>query len=135
MRKAPNSIKVESKNLKMNPLKLKQRVDTLSKVNQMRGGCDTQFLKKFSDDEINCICEACYNILDGNIPMNKNNKLKLKNKLIPIKNEIRKLGNSKISVKTKRKLLAIPQVGRGIVSAMATLVLPALISMLSQKRK
>ena len=69
---------------------------------------EVSFLNECSDDEIHCICEACYNILDGNIPMNKNNKLKLKNKLIPIKNEIRKLGNSKISVKTKRKLLAIP---------------------------
>ena len=100
----------------------------------MRGGCDTSFLKKFSDDEIHCICEACYDILDGNIPMNKNNKkLKLKNKLIQIKDKIRKLGNSKISVKTKRKLLDIPQFGRGIVSAIATVVLPAIISMLSKK--
>ena len=46
---------------------------------------------------------------------------------------IRKLGNSKISAKTKRKLLAIPQVGRGIVSAIATIVLPALIYLLSKK--
>ena len=66
MRKAPTSIIVESKNLKMNPLKLKKRVDTLTKVNRMRRGCDTSFLKKFSDDEIQCICEACYNILDKN---------------------------------------------------------------------
>ena len=65
--------------------------------------------------------------------MNKNNKLKLKNKLIPIKDKTRKLGNSKISVKTKRKLLAIPQFGHGISSAIATVVLPALISMLSRK--
>ena len=46
---------------------------------------------------------------------------------------MRKLANSKISVNTKRKLLAIPQVGHGIFSAIATVVLPALISLLSKK--
>ena len=104
----------------MKNLKLKQRVNTLSKINQMRRGCDTSFLKEFSDDEIHCICEACYNILDGKIPMNKYNKLKVKKKLIPIKNEKRKLGKSKIIVKTKRRLLSTPQVGHGILSAMAS---------------
>ena len=75
----------------MKNLKLKQRVNTLSKISQIRRGCDTSFLKEFSDDEIHCICEACYNILDGKIPMNKYNKLKVKKKLIPMKNEIRNL--------------------------------------------
>ena len=102
----------------------------------MRRGCDTSFLKEFSDDEIHCICEACYNILGGNILINKNNnKFKLKKKLIPIRNKIRKLGNSKISVKTKRRLLSTPQVGHGILSAIASVVLPSLISLLSQNKK
>ena len=92
----------------MKNLKLKQRVDTLSKINQMRRGCDATFLNKLSDDKIHDICEACYNILYGKILMNKNNKFKPKMKLIPIKNEIRKLGNSQISIKTKRRLLSTP---------------------------
>ena len=73
----------------MKNLQLKQRVDTLSKINQMRRRCDTTFLNKLSDDEIHCICEACYNILDKKILMNKYDKFKLKKKLLPIKNEIR----------------------------------------------
>ena len=73
--------------------------------------------------------------MDGKIPMNKYNKLKVKKKLTPIKNEIRKLGNSKISVKTKRRLLSTPQVGHGILSAIASVVLPSLISLLSQNKK
>ena len=116
----------------MKNLKLKQRVNTLSKINQMRRGCETSFLKEFSDDEIHCICEACYNILDGKIPMNKYNKLKVKKKLIPTKNEIRKLRSSKISVKNKRRLLSTLQVEHGILSAIASVVLPFLISLLSQ---
>ena len=88
----------------------------------MRRRCDTTFLNKLSDDEIHCIFEACYNILGGNIPINKNNKFKLKKKLIPIKKKIRKLGNSKISVKTKRRLFSTPQVVHGILSAIASVV-------------
>ena len=73
MRKAPTSIKAHMKNSD-----LKQNVNTLSKINQMRRGCDRSFLKEFSDEEIHCICEAGYNILDEKILMNKNNKFKLK---------------------------------------------------------
>ena len=116
----------------MKNLKFKQRVDTTSNINQMKRGCDTSYLKKFSDDEIQCICEACYNVLDIKIPMNKNNKFKLERKLIPIKNKIRKLGNSKISVETKRRLLSTPRVCRATLSAIETVVLPSLISLLSQ---
>ena len=94
----------------------------------MRRGCDTSFLKEFSDDEIHCICEACYNILGEYNPMNKNNKFKLKKRLIPLKKKIRKLRNSKISVKTKRRLLSTPQVGHVILSAKASVVLLSLIS-------
>ena len=101
----------------------------------MRRGCDTPFLKELSDDEIHCICEACYNILGGNIPRNKNNEFKLKKKLIPIKNEKRKLVNSQISVKTKRRLLSTSHIGHGILSGIASVVLPYLISLLSQNRK
>ena len=119
----------------MKNLDLKQRVNKLSKINLMRRGCNTLFLKDCSDDEVHCIFEAWYNILDGKILMNKYNKLKVKKKLIPIKNEIRKLGNSKISVKTKRRLLSTPQVGHGILSTIATVVLPTLISLLSKNRK
>ena len=85
----------------MKNLKLKQRVNTLSKINQMRRGCDKSFLKELSDDEIHRICEACYNLLGENIPMNKYNKFKLNKKLIPIKNKIRRLGNCQISIKLK----------------------------------
>ena len=113
----------------MKNLDLKQRVNKLSKINQMKRGCDTSFLKECSVNEIHCICETCSNILDEKIPMNKYNRFKLKKKLIPIKNEMRKIRNSQISVKTKRRLLSIPQVGHGILSAIASVVLPTLISL------
>ena len=117
----------------MKNIDLKQRVNTLSKINQMRRGCDTTFLKKLSDDEIHCICEACHNILDENILKTKNTKFKLGRKLKPVRNEIRKIGNYQISVKTKRRLLSNPQVWRGILSDIASVVLPTLISLLPLK--
>ena len=58
-------------NFIMKNLNLNQKVNTMSKKNQMRRGCDTLFLKECSDDEIHCNCEACYDILDGKIQMNK----------------------------------------------------------------
>ena len=112
---------------------LKQKVSTLSKLHKTKKGCDMSFLREYPDEKIHDICEACFNVLQENIPIKGKKKYQLKKKLKPIKNEIRKLANSKISVKTKRKLLAIPQVGHGIFSAIATVVLPALISLLSKK--
>ena len=112
---------------------LKQKVSTLSKLHKTKKGCDMSFLREYPDEKIHDICEACFNVLKENIPIKGNKKYQLKKKLKPIKNEIRKLANSKISVNTKRKLLAIPQVGHDIFSAIATVVLPALISLLSRK--
>ena len=112
---------------------IKQKVSTLSKLHKTKKGCDMSFFREYPDEKILDICEACFNVLQENIPIKGKKKYQLKNKLKPIKNEIRKLANSKISVKTKRKLLSIPQVGHGIFSAIATVVLPALISLLSKK--
>ena len=94
---------------------------------------DMSFLREYPDEKIHDICEGCFNALKENIPIKGNKKYQLKKKLKPIKNEIRQLANSNISVKTKRKLLTNPQVGHGIFSAIATVVLPALISLLSKK--
>ena len=51
------------------------------------------------------------------------------------KNKIGKLGNSEISVKAKRRLLSTPPVGHGTFSAIASIVLPSLISLSFQNKK
>lgn len=112
---------------------LKQKADILSKIKNDKKGDDMSFLKDYTDDKIHTICEACYNINQENIPLTGGKKYRLKKKLSSIKKEFRKLANPKISIKSKRKILSNPQVGRGIFSAIATAVLPALISMLSRK--
>ena len=106
---------------------------TFSKLDKTKNECDMSFLREYPDEKIHHICEAWFNVLQENIPKKGNKIYQRKKKPKPIKNVIRKLANSKISIKTKKKLLANPQVGHGIFSTIATVVLPALISLLSRK--
>ena len=62
--------------------------------------------------------------------MTKDQKYNLKKKLTPIRVDVRKLADSKLSLKSKRKLLSKPQVGDGIFTILAGTVLPTLISSL-----
>ena len=66
------------------------------------------------------------------IPLTYYQKSRLKSKLMPICFHIRKLADYEVSVKEKRDLLKDPQIGEGVFSLIST-VLPALISLLTQK--
>ena len=64
------------------------------------------------------------------------NKSKVKSKLNPIRLQVRKLADPKVSVSTKRKLLSQPQVGNGIFATLATIasaVIPLIISAATSK--
>ena len=50
-----------------------------------------------------------------------------------IHKEVRQLANPKLTLKTKRKILKKSQVGSGIFTALATIVVPALLSLLAKK--
>ena len=78
------------------------------------------------------MCETCFNLLNGAIPLKPKAKSKLKQTLMPIRLQVRKLADSKVSVKDKKNLLKDPQVGKGIFSLIAG-VLPLLISALTPK--
>ena len=71
--------------------------------------------------------------INQTIKLTKDRKHRVKKKLKPIRDDVRKLSNPKLSVKTKRKILRKPQVGKGIFTLLATTVLPALISSLLAK--
>ena len=60
-------------------------------------------------------------------------RYKLKNELLPIKNSIMRLANPKYSMKKKRNFLSKPKVGKGVFTAIASFVIPALISMINKK--
>ena len=102
-----------------------------------------KFLKSFKKDRnklkhmeqcsnhcIEYICEACHNILRGNIKMSNSirNKLKKQRKLI------RQLANPKPKTSKKRKLLLKTQVGEGIFPILIEKILPYLIHLLKKEK-
>ena len=83
-----------------------------------------------SNNCIEYICEACYNILRGKIklPFNKRKKLKKHKKLV------RQLANPKPKTPIKRKLLVKTQVGEGLFPVIINNILPYLINLLKNKK-
>lgn len=76
-------------------------------------------LKTASNDQIKSLCEICHNLLRGNIPTAKVNKL------VSYKRVIRQLADKKIPISRKRKLF-INQRGSGFLS----ILLPTVLSLL-----
>ena len=113
---------------------LEKRIKSLSSLpNLKRKNKDMSFMDEYSNDKIHDICETCHNIVHMKFPLESKKKNQLKKKLAPIKKEVRQLGNPKLLIKTKRKLLKNPQVGFGVFTALASFVIPALISLITSK--
>ena len=112
---------------------MKKRVNLFQNMKQLKRDERMSFFKNCPDECIHALCEICFNLLHQSIKLQKDKKYRLKQKLKPIRTDVRKLANSKLSVKSKRKLLSNPQVGHGIFTILASTVLPALISALASK--
>lgn len=80
-----------------------------------------KILQKCPDTLIKAVCECAINALKGNVPLSKRQK----EKLIPFKKAVRKLGDKSIPLHKKRKLLI--QKGDGFLS----FLIPTAISVLS----
>ena len=95
-------------------------------------GCHN--MGRYPDEMIHCICEAMHNICYyADVIAKGYNQYRLKHVLLPIKNSIDRLANPKYSIKKKRVILSKPQVGEGVFTALASFVIPALISMITKK--
>ena len=113
---------------------LQKRINSLSSLPILKKkNKDMSFIDGYSNDKIHDICEACYNIVHMKFPLDSKKKNQLKRKLTPIKKEFRQLGNPKLLLRTKRRLLKNPQVGFGVFTALASFVIPALISLITKK--
>ena len=118
----------------MSKTMLNQKLNSLqSLAKRLKKNADMSFVDDYSDNKINDICEACYNIVHKKLPLNKSKNSQLKKKLLPIHNEVRRLANPKLQIRTKRRLLKQPQVGSGVFTALASFVIPTLISLLTSK--
>lgn len=93
-----------------------EHLKLLSKTKQK-----SAFLKKCPNSIIKGVCECALNLLKGNIPVSKRQK----NKLAPYKRTLRRLGNTKVPLFKKRRLLV--QKGEGFLS----ILIPAAVSVLS----
>ena len=93
---------------------MKTRVNLFQNMKQLKRDERLSFLKNCPDECIHALCEICFNLLHQTIKLKKDRKHRLKQKLKPIRLDVRKLADSKQSVKSKRKLLTNPQVGHGI---------------------
>ena len=110
---------------------LNKKLKSLSTLPALkRSNKDMSFIDAYSDDKIHDICEACYNIVHMKFPLDSKKKYQLKKRLMPIKKDVMRLANPKILIKNKRKLLKKQQVGFGVFTALASFVIPALLSMI-----
>ena len=117
----------------MNRNSMQESLDHLQLIKKIKKEKDRlNFMNICSDNCIHSLCEACFNLIHNNIPLEKSKKSRLKKKLTPIRFHLRKLADPTVSVKDKRDLLKDPQVGGGIFSLIAAVV-PALISALLPK--
>ena len=83
---------------------------------------------------IYCICEGLWNMRwKYKKLMCESTKCELKSQLESIKKYIRLLSMKKLSMKKKRLILSKPHVGRGVFTALASFVIPALISLITKK--
>ena len=120
--------------MKHNHLQKKiKSLQTLPKPKRGQKEMDMSFINGYTDEKIHDICEACYNITQKKLPLKSWKKSQLKKRLMPIRKFVRQLANPEIQTKTKRQILKKPQVGAGIFTALASFVVPTLISLLTSK--
>ena len=74
---------------------LKTHKDLLSALHTLKPKYKIALLKSCNEDEINCICECIHNVLQGKVPLEENNKKKLKKYKSVLRKLVRK-GTNKI---------------------------------------
>ena len=114
------------------PIHMDEKI--LKKISILRGVKKGDNMGQYPNEMIHCICEAMYNIVHRTDLIAKGlMKYKLKRELLPIKNYLMEISEAKMNMKKKRKILSKPQVGEGVLTAIASFVLPALISLITKK--
>ena len=110
----------------------REKLDHLHCIRALRPDNRRTFMETCSDNCIDSICEFCFNLIQGNLPLDKSKRSRIKEELKPIRFKLRKLADPEVSVQEKRELLQEQQVGEGIFPLITSIV-PALISLLASK--
>ena len=117
----------------MDQRELVRLIKTINSVNQLKKREKMDMARDCPENIIHSICECCHNLVEDYLPLNREKKYKDRDKLRPIRHEVRELTDSGTSVHRKRELLSDPQVGGGVFTILASTILPALISALIPK--
>jgi len=117
----------------MDQRELVQLIKTINSVNQLKKGEKLDMAQDCPEHIIHSVCECCYNLCQGYLPLPREKKYRARNALKPIRHEVRELADSGTLLKRKRQLLSDPQVGNGVFTILASTILPALISALIPK--
>ena len=88
-------------------------------------------IRHLSDDLIHMLCECLTNLARNTFGFNSAKCGQIHKKLAPSKNKINQIISVKNSIKKKHRLLENSMTGKGIFTALSTIVLPAIISALS----
>ena len=110
-------MKVNNKN------KVKKTENFLRSFSNLRKNEKRKFIQSCHNCMIDCIAEACYNLLKN---IHLNNQKKVLSKLQPIKKDIQKLLCEKTSIDKKRAILLAPKTGDIIFDLLSRTVLPFL---------
>ena len=105
--------------------RLKKNLGLLNQLYKAKPKLRKAVLECADKDTIHCLCECCYNILNGNIPLSPQHKKALSR----YRKDIRFLGSKSGAVKKKQQLLA--QKG-GLVSAVLAPLLAVAASLLAE---
>ena len=106
----------------------------LKKISILRGVKKNHNMGHYPEEMIHCICEAIWNLNKKADKMMCGYTIcKLRTSMSGIHSYLRKLSRKNVSMKKKRRILSKPQVGKGIFTAIASFVLPALISLITKK--
>lgn len=110
--------------------RLERNSDFLRCLLKGPGSKRCKLIKKCSPDQLKTICDICFNILEGNVPL----KDKKKKQLAKFADTIRILGRKGRTPLTKKKKLLV-QKGEGILTAILVPIISAIAgSLISRKR-
>ena len=104
------------------------------KISILRGVKKGDNMGRYPNKMIHCMCETMHNICwNADVIAKGYNQCKLKHELTPISHYIKRLAEPDYSNKKKRQILSKLQVGKEFLTAIASFVIPALISMITKK--
>ena len=106
----------------------------IKKISILRGVKKNHNMGKYPHQLIHHICEACHNLrFRSENLLTPYNECLLKARTNQIKHYLRKLTRKNYPIEKKRKILSKPQVGKKFFTAIASFVLPALLSLIIKK--